>query len=124
MLPAIFPLLDVAPVRALVGSNPVRVYRHGSAPQKVVAPYVTWFLVTGNPENALDELPRIDRQEVQIDCWSDNTGQGAKDIETLAQAVRDAIEPHYHMTAIVADGRDPDTDRYRIGMTFTIWNHR
>lgn len=122
MLPLVFPLLrDASAVAAIVGA---RIYRHGTAPQNVVAPYVTWFIVAGTPENALDEVPRVDRNTVQIDCWSDNTGTGSAGIEALARAVRDAIEPHQHMTGVVADGRDFETQRYRIGMQFDFWTHR
>lgn len=122
MLPQVFPLLrDDAGVSALIGS---RIYRHGSAPQGVIAPYVTWSVVVGIPENALGELPRSDRYEIQVDCWSDNTGSGSRGIETLAEAVRDALEPHAHMTAINLDERDLETQRYRISMQFTFWEIR
>lgn len=125
MLPQVFPLLrDNVAVTALIGSNPVRAYRHGTAPQSVVAPYVTWFVVTGNPENTLEDLPRIDRYEVQVDCWSENTGTGGTQVENLAEAVRNAIEPSAHMTAVVANTRDQETQRYRIGLQFTFWHHR
>ena len=122
MLPLVFPLLrNAAAVAAIVGA---RIYRHGTAPQNVVAPYVTWFIVAGAPENALDEVPRIDRNTVQVDCWSDNSGTGSAGVEALAKAVRDAIEPTNHMAAIVADGRDFETQRYRIGMQFDFWTDR
>lgn len=125
MLPQVFPLLSASTaVKALIGSNPVRAYRHGSAPQAVVAPYVTWFVVTGNPENTLEDLPRVDRYEVQLDCWSENTGTGAIQVETLAQAVRDALEPYAYMTAVVADTRDQETQRYRVALQFTFWHDR
>lgn len=125
LLPPVFPLLlAAAAVTNLVGSNPARIYRHGSAPQDVVAPYITWFLISGTPENTLSELPKIDKDDVQIDCWSPNDGTGAKAVEVLAQAVRDALEPSYYMTQMIADLRDPDTDRYRLAMTFTFWNDR
>lgn len=125
MLPAVFPLLrDAAAVTALIGTAPVRAYRHGSAPQNVAAPYVTWFLLSGEPQNVLDEVPRADRQTVQVDCWSDNAGTGSAGIDALAKAVRDAIEPHAHMTAVSGDSQDPDTRRYRISMTFDFWTDR
>ncbi|MDP3208764.1 MAG: DUF3168 domain-containing protein [Rhodoglobus sp.] len=113
-------LLDDSGVAVLT----TRVFRHGSAPQRAQAPYITWFQVTGVPENLLDGSPRVDRCEVQVDCWSENTGNGSRGIETLARAVRDALEPVAHMTAVVADEQDVDTQRYRIGMQFTFWNDR
>lgn len=122
MLPQVYPILrDDPEVAALING---RVYRHGSAPHNVTAPYVTWFVVTGLPENSIAELPRADRYEVQVDCWSVNTGTGSRGIETLAQAVRDAIEPFAHMTAMNVDERDEDTQRYRISMQFTFWKIR
>src|SRR5690606_16872207 len=104
-------------VRSLVGT---RIYRHGDAEQDVQRPYVTWFVVYGDPENNMDGLPPIDRYSVQIDCWS-ATDAG---VETLAQAVRDAVEPTQHMVSIAADGRDPETQSYRIGLVFDWWHGR
>lgn len=122
MLPSVYPLLTAAPaVTALVGN---RIYRHGAAPQTVTAPYITWYVVSGVPENTLDDVPRIDNYSVQVDCWSNNTGTGDAQIEELAEAVRDAIEPTAYMTAVSIDERDFETQRYRMGMTFTFWHHR
>ncbi len=122
MLPPVFPILSNDP--QVVGICAKRIYRHGSAPQAVVAPYVTWFVVSGLPENSISETPRVDRYTVQIDCWSDNTGTGSQTVESLATGVRDAIEPLHHMTAVVANERDPETDRYRIGLQFDFWTER
>lgn len=125
MLPELFPILrDASAVTALIGSNPVRCYRHGSAPQGVTAPYVTWYVVSGTPENSISEMPRVDNYSIQIDCWSDNTGSGSTGVETLAKAVRDAVEPHAHMTSVAINDRDPETMRYRLGLTFTFWHRR
>lgn len=121
MLPAVFPLLaSDSTVTGFIGASPVRVYRHGEAPQGVVAPYVTWFVVSGSPENELDETPKVDGYTVQVDCWSDSDAE----VEQLAEAVRDAIEPSHHMTAVIANGRDAETMRYRIGMSFSFWTER
>ncbi len=122
MLPPVYQALkNDAAVAALVGT---RIYRHGAAPQNVVAPYVTWFVVAGTPENALGERPRIDNYQVQVDCWSNNTGSGDAQIEQLAEAVRDAMERVADMTGVAVNGKDPETQRYRLGMTFTFWTHR
>lgn len=121
MLPLVFPILAAAaPVTALIGSSPVRAYRHGRAPQAVTAPYVTWAVDAGAPENMLTGAPVVDSYGVRVDCWADDDGQ----VEALAQAVRDAIEPTAHMTGIVADDRDPSTNRYRISMQFDFWTLR
>jgi hypothetical protein len=118
MLPLVFPLLSAAaPVTALIGTNPPRAYRHGRAPQQVAAPYVTWSVVAGAPENMLSGVPSADSYGVRVDCWSDVDTE----VETLAQAVRDAIEPFAHMTGVAADDRDAQTNRYRISLQFEFW---
>lgn len=122
MLPPVFDILrDDSNIAGLIGT---RIYRHGAAPPNVIAPYVTWFVVVGTPENSLTNLPSIDRYSIQVDCWSNNTGSGSVEIETVAEAVRDALEPFGHMTALAVNERDFDTQRYRIGMTFDIWVQR
>ncbi len=125
MLPAVFPLLSAAgPVTAIIGTNPVRAYKHGQAPQNVIAPYVTYASISTVPQNALDEAPRVDAFSMQVDCWSVNTGTGSAGIETLAKAVRNAIEPVAHMVSGPTDSFDAETGRYRITMTFDFWTHR
>lgn len=114
MLPLVFPLLSAAaPVTALIGTNPVRAYRHGTAPQGVAAPYVTWSSPGGAPENTFQGAVS-DVFRVQLDCWSDDDTQ----VVTLASAVRAAIEPSAHLVGYVADERDPDTKRFRISFDF------
>jgi len=122
MFPLVSRLLkDDAGVAAICAG---RVYRHGSAPQNVVAPYVTWFIVSSVAENALGERPRVDTYQVQVDCWSSNTGTGDSQAEQLAEAVRDALEGVADMVGVVANGKDFETQRFRVGMTFTFWTHR
>lgn len=120
MLPPIFPaLMASTAVKAIVGSPPdARVYRHGAAKQGLTQPYITWALVTGEPYNTLSELPAVDRQTVQVDCWYPALLIGANQIEAFADAVRDAIEPYAHMTATLLDLQEPDTKLYRISMQF------
>lgn len=100
------------------------IWRHGDAPKGVTAPYVTWFLVVGVPENNLSDGPGIDGDVIQLDCWSENNGTGDEGVETLAVAVRDAIENHAHIEAYTDDGRDPETKRFRISMQAKFWVSR
>lgn len=120
MLPKIQHLLKAAPaVTTLIGAgtdpvtDPVRVYRHGEAPQGVKAPYVTWSLPGGAPENTFDGAD-ADVFRVQVDCWSD----GDAEVEQLAKAVRAALEPAAHLVAYIADERNSETKRYRMGFAF------
>jgi hypothetical protein len=119
MLPPIYTWLKTTQVQAIIG-NPHRAYRHGSAPQDSTRPYVTWQLISGIPDNTLSELPKVDRMSVQVDCWH-QTDLG---IEELATAVRDALEPYGHMTAINLNLREAETKLYRISLQFDIWLDR
>jgi len=118
MLPPIYSILSSdSSVSTLVGD---RIYPHGDAPEGVFKPYVTWFLVSGLPENELDDTPSVDRCSAQIDCWSD-TSSGVVD---LAMAVRDAIEQHAHVISVPINGREPETMLYRIAIQIDYWLSR
>lgn len=121
MLPPVFQTLKAsADVKAIVGTNPPRVYRHGNAPQDTTRPYIAWGLVFGDPQNNLSDLPPGDRMTVQVDCYHP-TDSG---IEAMAQVVRDAIEPVAHMTGVNVDLREPETKLFRISMTFDFITSR
>lgn len=121
MLPPVFVMLKASPeVKNIVGTNPPRIYRHGSAPQDTARPYITWFVVAGTPENHLSGLPPVDQMLVQVDCWH-QTDAG---VEALAGAVRDAIEPHAHMVGMPVDVQEPETKLYRIALEFSFWLDR
>lgn len=112
MLPKVFPVLKTPAVLAIVGGTPVRIFRHGDAPQDSAKPYVTWFEVIGQPYDQISGLPCGDFDSVQIDCWSMDDTQ----VETLAAAVRDAIDAAGFSNRLVINHRDPDTKLYRIGL--------
>jgi hypothetical protein len=115
MLPPVFQTLKASSeVRAFVGPGSPRIYRHGEAPQdmRTLGPYITWFLVAGVPDNNLSDTPPSDRLTTQIDCWHAED----KGIELMARAVRDAVEPVAHVTAINSDTRDPETQLFRISL--------
>lgn len=118
MLPPIYPILAAAP--AVAAQVAARIYPHAEAPQDVEAPYITWFLAGGSPENTLSESPLVDRITVQIDCWHP-TSSG---VVQMAVAVRDAIEPHAHITGYPINIRDPETKLYRIGLQLDWWLSR
>lgn len=118
MLPGVFQVLKAsADVKAIVGTTSPRIYRHGEAPGAIVnvqppatpLAYITWLLVSGVPENNLSDNSPVGRQSVQIDIWHP-TDAG---IETLFNAVRDAIEPVAHITSYQDFPRDAETRRFR-----------
>ena len=112
MLPRVFPVLTTPAVLAIVGGTPVRIFRHGAAPQDTAKPYVTWFEVTGQPYDQISGIPCGDFDSVQIDCWSMDDTQ----VETLARAIRDAVDAAGFSNRLVINHRDPDTKMYRIGL--------
>jgi len=112
MLPKVFPVLKTPAVLAIVGGDPVRIFRHGAAPQDTAKPYVTWFEVGGQPYDQISGPPCGDFDSVQIDCWSMDDTQ----VETLARAVRDAVDAAGFANRLVINHRDPDTKLYRIGL--------
>ncbi|AVF41562.1 hypothetical protein AL486_19095 [Pandoraea apista] len=117
MYPKVFKVLSAsAAVTALIGTAPVRAYPHGSAPQGVTSPYLTFSFPSGAPENAL-EGACADKFRTQIDCWS----TGDAEVEALADAVRSALEPSALCVGYVADERDSQTEKYRISMVFDWW---
>jgi hypothetical protein len=118
MLPNIFIVLTSWP--AVFSIVAKRVFRHGDAPQDTTKPYVTWFLVTGSPENNLSDPPPTDRMTVQVDCWH-QTDPG---VESLAEAVRDALETAGHVTGIIVNERDAETRLFRIAFQADIWLNR
>lgn len=126
MLPVIFPLLKASPdVTALIGggtdpiTDPVRVYRHGAAPQGVPKPYVTWSAPAGDAQITFEGAD-ADTFRVHVDCWADDDAQ----IDVVAEVVRAALEPHAHLVAYLADERDAETKRYRISFAFDFIESR
>lgn len=113
---ALYALLSGIPALQPAG----KVAPFGRAIQNVALPYLTWQTITGQPENYLDDLPDIDQTRVQIDVWA---ATGAA-VETLAQSVRDALEPHGYMISFGTTDQDPDTDAFRFSMDFDFWTPR
>lgn len=103
-----------APARALLGDAPTRFTLFGVAEQGGAVPYAVWQTVGGNPENYLGDLPDVDSMELQVDAYANDP---EKVIE-VGNALRDAIEPHAHITAWIGESRDPTTKRWRF--TFRV----
>lgn len=114
MLPNVYQILRSN--ATIVSTVATRIYRHGSAPQDVVKPYITWVLSSGNPENNVSGAPCSDKDTVQIDCWSESDTQ----VETLAYAVRQALDNNLIVNRIVMNMRESDTKLYRIALEADI----
>lgn len=112
MIPPIFGLLSTWPALApLVGAgNAARVYPFGKAPVEVLRPYVTWMVIGGDAENTMADAPPLDRFVIQIDVWADTITSA----NTVARAVRDAIETTGYVVAYNPSDDDEATGRYRL----------
>lgn len=121
MNPDLFPILNgSAPVKLLLGANPLRVYPWGRAPANVKKPYVVYSVYNGNPENYLAQAPDIDNKGTQLNIYSDNSNN----LEMCYLAIRNALEPHAHMTSFSTPALDVDTDLFSCSMEFDFWDER
>lgn len=121
MNPPLFEILNASnPVKVLLGSNPLRVFPWGRAPQNVAKPYAVYAVYNGLPENYLAQAPDIDNKGTQINIYAAT----AASLENCFEAVRDALEPHAHMTSFASPDQDADTNLYSCRMEFDFWDER
>lgn len=121
MYPPVFARANAsAAVNAALGTNPLRVYMFGMAPQNVQYPYAVWQVAAGAPENYINDLPDIDSFTTQIDIYATSAAQ-ARD---CAKALRDAFEPYAHVTSWRGESKDPETGSYRSGFDVEWWTDR
>ncbi len=118
MIPPVYALLTAnMGVTSLIST---RIYPFGEAPQGVTYPYVTFKVITGDPQNTQDKPPQVDNLGTQIDIWA-ATGDTCL---TVARAVRDALEPTAHMTSISDMDRDLETKSFRYRLDFDFFTFR
>ncbi|HCC5836150.1 MULTISPECIES: tail completion protein gp17 [Citrobacter] len=96
-------------VKELLGDDPVRIYPFGMHDDDLVYPYAVWQNIDGEPENYLKQNPDIDRYSIQVDVYGDTD----EDTIAVARALRDAIQSKAYITRWNAQGRDPETLKYR-----------
>jgi hypothetical protein len=110
MFPPVYQTLRAnATVLAMVGD---RIGAQGWVPQDTTRPYITWFIVIGQPHDTLSEIPQSDFDSVQIDCWH----QTEAGVRQLAMAVRDALDVDETLNRVVVNNRDTETKLYRVGI--------
>ncbi|MDH0337642.1 hypothetical protein A7D27_11605 [Pseudomonas sp. 1D4] len=121
MFAPIFAVCAASPaVLAALGADPVRLYPFGEAPEGVAKPYATWQGIGGGPENNINQAPEIDRFALQVDVFADSAASARES----ARALRDAIEPHAHITSWSGESRDPATGSYRYSFDVDWWVER
>ena len=107
MTPKVFQLLMAyQPLVSVIGS---RVYPYGMAPAGDPKPYVTWTVVSGEPENSLSCRPDIDMFIVQFDVFA----YTASDAENVAKLIRDAIESDSYVVSDRGSSLEPETKLVR-----------
>src|SRR5690625_2126134 len=99
-------------VAELLGTNPVRLFMFGMAPQRVQRPYATWQVISGNPESYIAGRPDAENYIIQIDVW----GNSASETREILSAIERAIELHCYVTRYGGESRDPETMSYRSSM--------
>lgn len=118
MLPPLYAvLMDSTAVTDIIGT---RCYPFGEAVQDTDKPYVVWQIIAGLPDNNLSDAPSIDSLSIQVDCYH----QSPTGINTLAVAVRSALENVAHITGYPVNEREPDTKLYRIALELDWWYSR
>lgn len=121
MYPPIFSVCAADPaVVALLGPAPIRLSQFGEAKQGVAKPYAVWQIISGAPENYLNQRPDMDLFTVQVDVY----GQDPDSTRDTAAALRYAIEGVAHVVSYGGEGRDPDTKNYRYSFTVDWWVKR
>ena len=106
-----------AAVGAALGTAPMRLYSFGQAPQGSTAAYATWQSIGGSPENYLGDRPDIDQFALQVDCWAATVSE----VRAVAMALRDAIEPHAHITRWGGESHDAATGLFRYSFD-VLWH--
>ncbi|MAG66609.1 MAG: hypothetical protein CMK74_12180 [Pseudomonadales bacterium] len=114
MIAPIYPVCAAsAAVQAVLGSPP-SLWPFGEVPEGTTYPYAVWQSIGGGPENYINQTPDMDSYSLQVDVYG-NTSESVTDV---AHALRDAIEPHAHITSWLGQSKDPETKRYRY--TFSV----
>ena len=121
MYPPVFTVCSAnAGVQAALGTNPTRLYPFGTAVQRGSMPFCVWQVISGDPENYINQVPDIDQYTIQFDCYA-TTATGARDV---AEALRDSIEPVAHVVSWRGEDRDNETKLYRYAFDVDWFVHR
>ena len=107
-------------VTDLIGNNPVRFSAFGESKQNGERPYAVWQLVSGTPENFLNQRPDMNFFSIQVDAYA----KDAKTARDIASALIYALELHAHVSAFNGEGRDTETRLYRYSFTVDWWVKR
>jgi hypothetical protein len=121
MFPPVFALANAsAPVKAIFGISPLRIYAFGEATQATPKPYAVWQSIGISPENYLNQTPDADFMPTQIDVYADTAAVS----RSGAQALRDLYQQYGYVTTQREWPREPDTNLYRYQIDIDFWQYR
>lgn len=121
MYPPLFATLYAsAPVKALLGTTPLRVYPAGEATQETAVPYAVFQTITGTPENYLGTRSDMDGYTVQVDVY----GATLASARACADAIRTALESVAYITSLREPSKDATTRHYRYSMDVDFFTER
>lgn len=121
MFPPVFSTLFAsAPVKALLGSAPLRVYPAGEATQDTPAPYAVFQTIVGVPEQFLATRCDMDAYTVQVDVYAATLTSA----RACASAIRVALESVAYVTSLREPAKDPTTRNYRYSMDVEFYTGR
>jgi hypothetical protein len=104
----LFPLVKASSqCTQLLGSNPVRFFEFGQAPQLQTKPYATYQLVAGTPYNNLSGPATADHITAQIDVWADDSATS----KAVSKAIRQAVENNCYVTSWLGTNKEAETFR-------------
>lgn len=120
MYPPVYAIVKDDPVvQAALGSEP-RVYPFGQAPQFPATPYAVWQVISGAPENYINDTPNIDSYGVQVDVYADSVAT----VRSVAVALRGALEKSAHVVSWRGEHYENDTKLYRVSFDVDFWTPR
>lgn len=125
MYPPVFTLANAsASVKAVFGTNPLRIYPFGEAPAKgtpaYALPYAVWQSISILPENYLSDVPDGDFMSPQVDVYAE-TPTAARN---AAQVLRDLYQQHGYVTAMREWPREADTNLFRYQLDIEFFQER
>lgn len=99
-------------VTAIFGDDPVRIFPFEYAQingNQLTAPYATYQLSGGNPNNNLSQRPDSDSVDLQIDVY----GTNVTETKNGANALESAIELDCHIMRLLSGSIEPETKLYK-----------
>lgn len=98
-----------ATCRELLGTAPMRLFPFSHAPQDSSEPYAVWQTISGQPQNYVNNTPDVDSMLIQIDVYA----LDEEAARTVAEAIRDTVEPVAHVVSWRGEQWEPTPDTFR-----------